>query len=132
MEITPEEKAYIEYLDDLYASAPNYGLLLYRGDPISFREGLRDWYEGLTEENKLNLGLPHKLRLKEYTIQATKTIYTSVFGYCDSDAEDKFLQEEKEGTYEEEWSKFPPKIGIINECTVPNQKVEPEEDSFTY
>lgn len=47
---TPEERAYMNYLNELYG-IPNYGLLFYKGDPIAFQIGLREWYQNLSEED---------------------------------------------------------------------------------
>lgn len=42
-EFTEEENAYMDYLDEVYPDTPNYGLLLYQGDPIAFQVGMEDW-----------------------------------------------------------------------------------------
>jgi hypothetical protein len=49
-DFTQEEKAYMEYLDELYPDVPiSYGLLLYKGDPEAFANGLRDFLESHPE-----------------------------------------------------------------------------------
>lgn len=42
--VTPTEDdcAYMEYLDDLY-DAPDYGLLMFKGDPDAFNIGRDEW-----------------------------------------------------------------------------------------
>ena len=39
---TEEESAYMRFLDGIY-DAPDYGLLLYKGDPICFEIGMNEW-----------------------------------------------------------------------------------------
>jgi len=43
-EVTPdkEDLAFMDQLDDLYP-APDYGLLLFKGDPAAFRIGKEEW-----------------------------------------------------------------------------------------
>lgn len=45
---TEDERDYMDYLEDVY-DAPDYGLLLYKGDPIAFEIGMNEW---LQEEGK--------------------------------------------------------------------------------
>jgi hypothetical protein len=40
--LTEEEREYVSYLSEIY-DAPDYGLLLYKGDPIQFEVGLNEW-----------------------------------------------------------------------------------------
>lgn len=42
-EITEEDKEYMEYLDGLY-DAPDYGLLMFKGDPIAFEVGKNEYF----------------------------------------------------------------------------------------
>ena len=49
MEITEEDKLYMEYLDEIYPDI-GYGLLLYKGDPIAFSVGMNEW---LLEKEKI-------------------------------------------------------------------------------
>jgi len=39
---TEKERAYINHLNEVTGN-PDYGLLLYKGDPIAFQVGMRDW-----------------------------------------------------------------------------------------
>lgn len=122
-EFTETEKAYIDYLDELY-DHPGYGLVLYKGDPIAFQVGLREWYENLTDEDKFNLGLTHELPMNEYTIKATKTIYSTLPSYDQTDAEDEFFRGEENGIYEEEWKECTPELEITDVSSAETQKSE--------
>lgn len=62
-EFTPAEKAYIDYLDEIY-DAPDYGFLMYKGDQIRFEVGLKEWLSNLTEEEKYELGIEEPPRRK--------------------------------------------------------------------
>lgn len=122
-EFTETEKAYIDYLNELYDN-PNYGLLFYKGDPTAFQVGLREWYENLTEEDKFSLGLTHELPMNEYTIKATKTIYSTLPSYDQTDAEDEFFRGEENGIYEEEWKECTPELEITDVSSAETQKSE--------
>ena len=41
-EPSKSDLAYMEYLDNLY-DAPDYGLLLFKGDPTAFELGKEEW-----------------------------------------------------------------------------------------
>lgn len=55
--IDAEDKAYMDYLDELFETTPSFGLLLYKGDPIAFEHGKSEWLDSLTHQDKANLGL---------------------------------------------------------------------------
>lgn len=40
-EATPEEKQYMNYLDEV--KCEDFGRLLFQGDPIAFQVGFNDW-----------------------------------------------------------------------------------------
>ncbi len=40
---TVKETAYMDYLESIYCDAPNYGLLLLKGDPVAFKIGMDEW-----------------------------------------------------------------------------------------
>ena len=50
LNITDEESAYMEYLDDIYG-VEGYGLLMFKGDPIQFQVGFEEYQaEGRSDE----------------------------------------------------------------------------------
>lgn len=57
---TPEEIAYMDYLDEIFPDCPSggLGLLLRKGDPIAFSLGLSEWVDTMTDEERDALGLP--------------------------------------------------------------------------
>ena len=36
---------FMDYLDDRYCDAPDYGLLMFKGDPSAFAASKQDWLE---------------------------------------------------------------------------------------
>jgi len=48
--MTKEEHKYAEYLTELY-DAPDYGFLLYKGDPIQFDVGFHEWEREQAQTN---------------------------------------------------------------------------------
>ena len=45
---TPEEKQFIDYLDELYPYVPiSYGLLLFKGDPQAFYIAFNEWLDSI-------------------------------------------------------------------------------------
>ncbi|KKM23550.1 hypothetical protein LCGC14_1614020 [marine sediment metagenome] len=59
MYFTDEERAYMDYLDDLVPDVPcgSYGLLLRKGDPTAFEIGMNEWLDSLTDQDRENLDL---------------------------------------------------------------------------
>ena len=49
---TEEETAYMDYLEGIY-DAPDYGLLLYKGDPIAFEIGMNEWLSNNENEERI-------------------------------------------------------------------------------
>jgi hypothetical protein len=48
MNITPEEREFIEFLDEM--NGCGCGLLMYKGDPIAFEIGLAEYNERYKED----------------------------------------------------------------------------------
>ena len=49
---TEEETAYMDYLEGIF-DAPDYGLLLYKGDPIAFEIGMNEWLSNNENEERI-------------------------------------------------------------------------------
>ena len=42
MQISDNERKYINYLNE-QCNCPDYGLLMFKGDPITFEIGMKEW-----------------------------------------------------------------------------------------
>ena len=56
---TPEERAYMDHLDEIYPDLPygGFGLLVKKGDPIAFEIGIGEWCANLSPDDREALGL---------------------------------------------------------------------------
>jgi len=52
VKLTEDEKAYMDYLDEVYDVPGGYGLLLYKADQIAFQLGLDEWLASNQDTNE--------------------------------------------------------------------------------